>query len=86
MYRCITALLLLVFLVGASSTSVWADDCPLTDLTDDCRVDLIDFSIAEFWYKKSLSELLLIQEKVQLSGDGIINLVDLSIMGFYWTG
>lgn len=62
-------------------------ECPEKgDLNDDCRVNLIDFSIAGFWYKKSLSESLLIQEKTRLSGDGIINLVDLSIMGFYWTG
>lgn len=59
---------------------------PRGDFNNDCRVNLVDLSIAGFWYKKNLSEALLAQERTILNGDGIINLIDLSIMGFYWTG
>jgi len=62
-------------------------ECPKKgDLNNDCRVNLVDLSIAGFWYKKPLNQSLLIREKTVLNGDAIINLVDLSIMGFYWTG
>lgn len=56
------------------------------DLNSDCRVNLVDFSIAAYWYKKSLSAVMRTRETVQLNGDGDINLADLSIMAFYWTG
>ncbi|MCH8163050.1 MAG: hypothetical protein IIA99_03015 [Proteobacteria bacterium] len=59
---------------------------PRGDLNNDCRVNLIDLSIAGFWYKKTLSETMAIRERAILNGDGVIDLVDLSIMGFYWTG
>jgi len=45
MHRCITALLLSIVLVGASTTSVWAQGCPPADLTDDCRVDVDDLFV-----------------------------------------
>ena len=59
---------------------------PRGDLNNDCRVNLIDLSIAGFWYKKNLSESVITREAAVLNGDGIINLIDLSIIGFYWTG
>ena len=51
------------------------------DLNDDCRVNLVDFSIAAFWYKK-----LKPPAKIDVNGDGKVDLTDFSIMAFNWTG
>jgi hypothetical protein len=51
------------------------------DLNCDGRVNLIDFSIMIFWYKKPNPKPL-----VDLNSDGIVNLVDFSIMASNWTG
>ncbi len=56
------------------------------DFNNDCRVNLIDFSIAAFWYGKTLSAGFAVREKEHVNGDGKINIVDFSIMAFYWTG
>ncbi len=56
------------------------------DLNNDGSVNLVDFSIAGFWYGKKLSIQILTTESSQLNGDGVISLTDLSIMAFYWTG
>lgn len=75
------------FTVGTESVFAPSPRCPQKgDLNDDCRVNLIDFSILAFWFDKPLAPAVIIREKAQLSGDGKINLVDFSIMSFYWTG
>lgn len=51
------------------------------DLNDDNRVNILDFSIMAFWYKR-----LGFPAKVDLSSDGRINLTDLSILAYCWTG
>lgn len=51
------------------------------ELNNDGRVNLIDFSIVAYWYKRPNPPA-----KVDLNGDGKINLVDFSIMAYYWTG
>lgn len=56
------------------------------DLNDDGRVNLIDFSIAAFWYKRPLSDAFKAVEAERLNGDEVITLVDFSIMAYYWTG
>jgi len=56
------------------------------DLNGDGKVNLIDFSIAAFWYNKVLSVEIATKELECLNGDRKINLVDFSIMAFYWTG
>lgn len=56
------------------------------DLNDDCNVDLVDFSIAAYWYKKPLSERFRAIEAQKLSGDGEVTLKDFSIMAYWWTG
>lgn len=56
------------------------------DLNDDKKVNLIDFSIAAFWYKKTLTGNIVDKEKLHLNSDGKIDLVDFSIMAFHWTG
>lgn len=71
--------------VFASSTT--ATHCPQkADLNKDCKVNLLDFSIAAFWFHRVLSTDFLNRELGQLNGDRTINLVDFSIMAFYWTG
>lgn len=56
------------------------------DLNNDGRVNLIDFSIGAYWYKRVLSDTFKLVEIERLNGDGKIDLVDFSIMAFHWTG
>lgn len=51
------------------------------DLNNDSRVNLLDFSIMAYWYKR-----LGFPVKVDLNIDGRINLTDLSILAYCWTG
>jgi hypothetical protein len=51
------------------------------DLNNDNRVNLLDFSIMAFWYKR-----LGFPAKVDLNTDTKINLTDLSILAYCWTG
>ncbi|MFH1173481.1 MAG: hypothetical protein V1692_03040 [bacterium] len=56
------------------------------DLNSDQRVNLVDFSIAAYWYKRPISAEFAAKEKERLNGDGKVNLIDFSIMAYYWTG
>jgi len=56
------------------------------DLNNDNRVNLVDFSIAAFWYKRTISAEFKLKEAERLNGDGKVDLVDFSIMAYYWTG
>ena len=56
------------------------------DLNKDGRVNLIDFSIAAFWYQRTISVSFQAIEVERLNGDGKVDLVDFSIMAFFWTG
>jgi hypothetical protein len=60
--------------------------CMPGDLNTDLRVDLTDFSIAVFWYKKPLSGAFVDKEKNCLNNDKKIDLYDFSLMAYYWTG
>ena len=51
------------------------------DLNNDDRVNLIDFSIAAYWYKRPSPP-----SSVDLNNNGKIDLADFSIIAFYWTG
>jgi hypothetical protein len=51
------------------------------DLNSDKRVNLIDFSITAYWYKRPSPPAT-----VDLNNDGKVTLVDFSIMAYYWTG
>lgn len=73
------------FIVG-DKTIDRKDFCGRADLNCDGAVNLIDFSIAAFWYKRSFNASFAQIEMELLNGDGVINLVDFSIMAFYWTG
>lgn len=76
------------FTVGKSTVlNVLPTNCKkVGDLNDDCRVNLVDFSILVFWFERPLSPEFTIREQDRLSGDGKVNLVDFSIMAFNWTG
>jgi len=71
------------FSVGNYSKKKDEIDCSTLrgDLNCDNHVNLIDFSIMAYWYKKTNPP-----KKVDLNGDGKITLVDFSIMAFNWTG
>jgi len=57
----------------------------LENIPGDCNFDgvinLVDFSILAFWYKKPNPPVC-----VDTNKDGIIDLTDFSILAFYWTG
>lgn len=61
--------------------------CPTRgDLNNDCRVNLVDFSIATFYYEKTLDSVGQKKEKTYLNGDGVVNFTDFSLLAYYWTG
>ncbi len=51
------------------------------DLNSDKQVNLIDFSITAYWYKRPSPPAT-----SDFNSDGKVDLVDFSIMAFYWTG
>ncbi len=78
-----------IFKVGTKNVGLepGAGKCPAKgDLNDDCQVNLVDFSIAAYWYKRPLSASFLASEKTKLNNDGRLNLTDFSIMAYYWSG
>jgi len=76
------------FLVGTKTVLAGSTTkCPAkADLNNDCQVNLVDFSIAAYWYKRTLSADFKALEIERLSGDSKVDLVDFSIMAYYWTG
>ena len=75
------------FAVGTRNVLAQPVKCPSkADLNNDCRVNLVDFSIAAYWYKRPLSAAFKVVEGEKLNGDGKVDLIDFSIMAYYWTG
>jgi hypothetical protein len=74
------------FKVGTETIDRDDTGCGKADLNYDDRVNLIDFSIAAFWYQRPISADFALIETKLLNGDGKIDLVDFSIMAYYWTG
>ncbi len=74
---------LVSFAVGAKTILIRPPKkCPPKgDLNNDCRVNLIDFSIMAYWYKRPRPPRI-----VDLNNSGKVNLVDFSILAYYWTG
>lgn len=70
------------FLVGFVNKNKDEISCSLLigDLNCDNHINLIDFSIMAFWYKKNNPP-----PKIDLNNDGKITLIDFSIMAFNWT-
>lgn len=52
-----------------------------SDLNNDNKINLIDFSIMAYWYKQASPPPV-----VDLNGDKTVNLIDFSILAYYWTG
>lgn len=75
------------FLVGTKNIMAGLGKKALKgDLNNDGRVNLVDFSIAAYWYKRPISAAFAPKEAERLNGDGRVDLADFSIMAFYWTG
>ena len=72
------------FQVG-DETEARAGDSEKGDINGDSRVNLYDFSVAAYWYRRALSGDIIAYERDFLSGDGKIDLVDFSIIAYYWT-
>jgi len=70
------------FLIGEKEKPTFL----MADLNDDKKVDIVDFSIAAFWYKRPFDGVFTGTEKERLNGDGKINLIDFSMIAYYWTG
>ncbi len=51
------------------------------DVNYDGKVNIIDFSIFAFWYKRPLPPA-----DIDLNNDNKVDLIDFSILAFYWTG
>lgn len=71
------------FLVDTENISAQlpTQSLPKGDVNNDKRVNLVDFSIAAYWYKR-----LNPPASNDLNVDGKVDLIDFSIMAFYWTG
>jgi len=74
-------------MVGTKTVFKETTKCPSkSDLNNDCRVNLVDFSIAAYWYNRPISAAFAVIESEKLNNDGKVNLIDFSIMAYYWTG
>jgi len=70
------------FTVGDKNVAYVGQSCKIRgDLNNDCHVNLVDFSIMAYWYKRPNPPA-----SVDLNGDSKIDLVDFSILAFNWTG
>lgn len=74
------------FAVGTKTVLIPKGRCGKADMNCDGKVNLVDFSIAAFWYKRTLSSAFAVLEAERLNGDGKITIVDFSIMAYHWTG
>ena len=74
------------FAVTNQNVLVGEDNLLRADISGDKRVNLLDFAIVGYWYKRTLSPEFAVYEATYLNGDGKIDLIDFAIMAFYWTG
>lgn len=51
------------------------------DVTSDCKVNFVDFAITLWWYVYNRAEA-----EIDFDGNGRLDLVDFSILAYYWTG
>jgi len=71
----------LAFLVGTKNTHSPSTQELKGDFNKDGRVNIIDFSIIAYWYKRPNPPA-----EVDLNKDGQVDLTDISILVYYWTG
>lgn len=74
------------FKIGTKTIENIPGECTKGDVNCDGRVNLIDFSIVAYWYRRPLSPVFIEVEKKYLNGDGNVDIVDFSIMAYYWSG
>lgn len=72
------------FVVGKISKKREEVVCSKYDLNCDGRINLIDFSILAYWWKRPLTAEA--KRRVDFNGDGKTGLVEFSILAYYWTG
>jgi hypothetical protein len=70
-----------VFNVGTQTVIKKEPEILKGELNNDGRVNLVDFSILAYWYRRPSPPA-----RVDLNNDGKVDLVDFSIMAYYWTG
>lgn len=58
--------------------------CRKGDFNCDGKVNLIDYSITAYWYKRVLTQNA--KKGIDLNNDGKVDLKDFSILAYYWTG
>lgn len=73
------------FKVGNANIYAPASGCTRADLNCDGKINLVDFSILAYWYRRPLTDQA-VAAGVDLNNDGKIDLTDFSIMAYYWTG
>ncbi len=75
----------IAFTIGESSVkNNEQEGCSTTgDLKCDGRVNITDFSVMVYWFKRPLTEA---GSKADLNHDGKVDLIDFSIMASHWTG
>jgi len=70
----------LVFAIGESVIKKQA--CIVTgDFNGDCKVNIVDFSMLAYWYKKPSPPA-----RFDLNADKKIDMADFSILAYFWTG
>lgn len=72
------------FFVGKISKKREEVSCRRYDLNCDGRINLVDFSILAYWWKRPLTAEA--KRRVDFNGDEKTDLVDFSILAYYWTG
>jgi hypothetical protein len=72
------------FVVGDQNVINEQTKCRIADLNCDGHVNIVDFSILAYWYRRALSADA--AKTVDLNHDGKVDLIDFSIMAYYWTG
>ena len=73
----------LSFTVGNGDVSKKNLPAAILALSPDGIVNLNDFSILAYWYKRPLTAT---GAKADLNHDGVVDLKDFSILAFYWSG
>ena len=71
------------FEVGSETVFIEPDylACSPIDFNNDCRVNLIDFSILLYWFDRTDSP-----DEIDLDDNGVVDIHDFSILAYYWTG
>ncbi len=78
MYRNMTALLLSIVLVGALTPSLWGQDCPNADLTQDCEVGFDDLFIFGLQWLSNPGGV------ANLDGMGSVDMSDFVLLAADW--